>query len=94
MFGVKKVEVLSNPWTMAASMFTRLSRLSKGDDYEDLEGDDNVEMDITDMYRSLGKAVGRGTSDQTVGQRRTDSRPSSGVSAGDGKDSPLCYKNV
>ena len=37
-----------------AAMFTRLSRLSKGEDYEDL--DDQVEMDITDMYQSLGKS--------------------------------------
>ncbi|BFZ04649.1 hypothetical protein BsWGS_07688 [Bradybaena similaris] len=36
-------------------MFTRLSRLRQGDEYEDLDADDNVEMDITDMYRSLGK---------------------------------------
>ena len=32
-----------------AAMFSRLSRLGKADDYEDL--DDNVEMDITDIYR-------------------------------------------
>ncbi|GFS17466.1 synaptic vesicle 2-related protein [Elysia marginata] len=68
---------------MAASMFTRLSRLSKGDDYEDLEGDDNVEMDITDMYRSLGKAVGRGQSDKTVEHRRTEQKVSSSVAPGD-----------
>ena len=36
-----------------AAMFSRLSGRGKIDDYEDL--DDNVEMDITDMYKSLGK---------------------------------------
>ncbi|KAI8783265.1 synaptic vesicle 2-related protein [Biomphalaria glabrata] len=43
---------------MAAAMFTRLTKFNKGDEYEDLDGDDNVEMDITDMYRSVGKTPG------------------------------------
>ena len=69
---------------MAASMFTRLSRLSKGDDYEDLEGDDNVEMDITDMYRSLGKAVGRGQADNASSYSRSEQKASGSVAPGDG----------
>ncbi|KAK3774018.1 hypothetical protein RRG08_030100 [Elysia crispata] len=68
---------------MAASMFTRLSRLSKGDDYEDLEGDDNVEMDITDMYRSLGKAVGRGQADNASSYSRSEQKASGSVAPGD-----------
>ncbi|XP_059155982.1 synaptic vesicle 2-related protein-like [Physella acuta] len=49
---------------MAAAMFTRLTKFGKGDEYEDLDGDDNVEMDITDMYRSAGKMPGAKTKSQ------------------------------
>ncbi|GFN92729.1 synaptic vesicle 2-related protein [Plakobranchus ocellatus] len=64
-------------------MFTRLTRLGKGDDYEDLEGDDNVEMDITDMYRSLGKAVGGRSPDRVEGQRRPEQKSANTVAPGD-----------
>ena len=36
-------------------MLSRLVKFRKESPYEDLEGEDKVEMDITDMYREAGR---------------------------------------
>lgn len=39
----------------ARAMLSRLVKFRKDSPYEDLDGDDKVEMDITDMYREAGR---------------------------------------
>ena len=65
---------------MAVSMFSRFSRFRKGEEYEDLDAcDDNVEMDITDLYRSLQPSVSEdGTDGSKISQRSPDRGPPEG----------------
>ena len=51
-------------------MLSRFVKFRKESPYEDLEGEDKVEMDITDMYREAGRTFPPMYSSSTSNSRR------------------------
>ena len=68
-------------------MLSRFVKFRKESPYEDLEGEDKVEMDITDMYREAGRTFPPMYSSNTSNSRRPPPAGEGAVpAAGENKD--------